>query len=66
MIWYPAFKWAEEVIEECAAFPYGRNDDYVDSTTQALMRYRQFGALQHEDDEEVEEIPRRKIAFYGA
>jgi predicted phage terminase large subunit-like protein len=66
MIWYPAFKWAEEVIEECAAFPYGRNDDYVDSTTQALMRYRQFGALQHEDDEQVEDIPRRKIAFYGA
>ena len=55
-----------KMIEECAAFPYGRNDDYVDSTTQALMRYRQFGALQHEDDEEVEEIPRRKIAFYGA
>ena len=66
MIWYPAYKWAEEVIEECAAFPYGRNDDYVDSMTQALMRYRQFGALQHEYDEEIEERPRRRIAFYGS
>ena len=66
MVWYPAYKWAEDVIEECAAFPYGRNDDYVDSTTQALMRYRQFGALVHDYDEQVDEIPRRKIAFYGA
>jgi hypothetical protein len=56
MIWYPAYKWAEEVIEECAAFPYGRNDDYVDSMTQALMRYRQFGALQHDYDEEIENV----------
>jgi hypothetical protein len=35
--------------------------------TQALMRYRQFGALQHEDDEPVEDwMPKRKIAFYGS
>ena len=40
-IWAPNKKFAEEVIEECAAFPFGDNDDYVDSTTQALMRYRQ-------------------------
>ena len=26
--------------EECAAFPFGDHDDYVDSITQALMRYR--------------------------
>ena len=41
-IYYPVDKrWAEEVIEECAAFPYGDYDDLVDSTTQALMRFRQ-------------------------
>ena len=66
MIWYPPYKWAEELIEECAAFPYGRHDDYVDSMTQALMRYRQFGALQHEYDEEIENRPKRRIAFYGS
>ena len=65
-IWAPKERWAEEVIEECAAFPYGRNDDLVDSTTQALMRYRQFGALQHEYDEEIEDRPKRRIAFYGS
>ena len=40
-IWAPKKTFAEEVIEECAAFPFGDHDDYVDSTTQALMRYRQ-------------------------
>ena len=40
-IWAPDEKFAEEVIEECASFPYGDNDDLVDSTTQAIMRFRQ-------------------------
>jgi len=37
-IWAPDEKFAEEVIEECASFPYGDHDDLVDSTTQAVMR----------------------------
>jgi len=41
MVWAPDTDWADEVIEECAAFPNGDNDDLVDSTTQALMRFRQ-------------------------
>jgi len=65
MVWCPPYKWAEEVVEECAAFPYGKHDDYVDSVTQALMRYRQFGALVHTDDEEIEYRPRKKIKYYG-
>jgi predicted phage terminase large subunit-like protein len=41
-IWYPdGERFADEVIEECAAFPNGEYDDYVDSTTQAVLRYRQ-------------------------
>jgi len=41
-IWYPEYeKFAEDVIEECAAFPHGEYDDYVDSMTQAVLRYRQ-------------------------
>jgi len=50
MIWAPDQKFAEEVIEECAAFPYGDHDDYVDSTTQAIMRFRQGGLLKHPED----------------
>ena len=54
-IWAPNKKFAEEVIEECAAFPFGDNDDYVDSTTQALMRYRQGYFVGLDDDFEDEE-----------
>ena len=53
-IWAPNKKFAEEVIEECAAFPFGDNDDYVDSTTQALMRYRQGYFVSLDDDFEDE------------
>jgi hypothetical protein len=53
-------QWAHELIEECAAFPNGEFDDYVDSTTQALMRYRQgnFVQLPTDDWQDEEESPR--------
>lgn len=40
MVWAPDTDWAEDLVEECAAFPNGDNDDLVDSTVQALMRFR--------------------------
>jgi phage terminase large subunit-like protein len=54
MVWAPETEWAEELIEECAAFPNGDNDDMVDSTTQAMMRFRQgnFVTLNTDDVEE--------------
>ena len=55
IIWAPEDKFAEEVIEECAAFPYGDNDDLVDSTTQAVMRFRQGGFIGHPEDEKQQE-----------
>ena len=64
MIWAPEQKWAEELIEECAAFPYGEFDDLVDSTTQALMRYRQGNFVQlPSDDWDTPELSR--IQYYG-
>jgi len=61
-IWAPTEKaFAQEVIEECAAFPYGDHDDLVDSTTQAVMRFRQGGFLAHPEDyveETVESTPK--------
>jgi predicted phage terminase large subunit-like protein len=51
LIWYPKDeRFAQEVIEECAAFPHGDHDDLVDSTTQALFRYRQGGFIMTPDD----------------
>ena len=53
-VWAPDERWAEEVIEECAAFPYGEYDDLVDSTTQALLRFRQGNFINLESDYEDE------------
>jgi len=50
MVWAPEASWAEEVIEECAAFPFGEHDDMVDAMTQALMRFRQGGFITHPED----------------
>ena len=50
MIWAPEFKFAEDVIEECAAFPFGDHDDLVDSMTQAVMRFREGGFVTHPED----------------
>ena len=55
-VWYPEGEnWAEEVIEECAAFPHGANDDYVDSTTQAMIRYRQGYFISINSDEKYDQ-----------
>ena len=64
MIWAPDQRFAEEVIEECAAFPYGDHDDLVDSTTQAIMRFRQGGLLQHPEDYIEEKTAPRKRVYY--
>ena len=64
MIWAPDEEFADEVIEECASFPYGDNDDLVDSTTQALMRFRQGGFLKLPDDFEEDTLPRIDREYY--
>jgi len=42
-VWAPNTSWAEEVIEEVASFPAGSHDDYVDSVSMAIMRFRKGG-----------------------
>jgi predicted phage terminase large subunit-like protein len=65
-VWAPMHEhFAQEVIEECAAFPHGDHDDYVDSMTQALMRFRQGGLIVHPEDEKYEPVERRNIEYYG-
>ena len=53
MVYVPETRWAEELVEECAAFPFGDYDDLVDSTTQALMRYRQGGFIGLESERNI-------------
>ena len=64
MIWAPDQKFAEEVIEECAAFPYGDHDDLVDSMTQAVMRFRQGGLIRHPEDYVDPKTSPRKHEYY--
>ena len=64
MIWAPDQKFAEEVIEECAAFPNGDHDDLVDSTTQAIMRFRQGGLIRHPEDYVDEKKDPRPKRYY--
>jgi predicted phage terminase large subunit-like protein len=54
-VWAPNTHWAEEVIEEVAAFPSGDHDDYVDSTSLALMRFRKGGYIGTTLDEPEEQ-----------
>ena len=64
-IWAPAhLQFAQEVIEECAAFPYGDHDDLVDSTTQAVMRFRQGGFINHPEDYKDEPQPIETKEYY--
>ena len=57
-------EFAQEVIEECAAFPYGDHDDLVDSTTQAIMRFRDGGLINHPDDYNEEARPKKRYKYY--
>jgi predicted phage terminase large subunit-like protein len=65
-VWAPDTRWAREVIEEVASFPVGEHDDYVDTTSQALLRFRQGGFISLESDErdEPKMFRRRTHAYY--
>jgi predicted phage terminase large subunit-like protein len=64
-VWAPDTRWAREVIEEVASFPNGENDDYVDTTSQALLRFRRGGFIPLETDEQEERFYQaRRAAYY--
>ena len=65
MVWCPGTRWAEELVEELAAFPNGDHDDLVDSTSQALIRFRQGGFIRLASDMPDEEVYfKRKREYY--
>jgi predicted phage terminase large subunit-like protein len=65
-VWYPyGEKFAEDVIDECAAFPHGANDDYVDSMSQAILRYRQGNFVElYSDYRDDEDLPEKTYNYY--
>ena len=64
-VWAPDTRWAREVIEEVASFPVGDHDDFVDTTSQALLRFRQGGFIALDSDEQdTKNYYARKAAYY--
>ena len=65
IVWAPNDKkFAEEVIEEVVSFPNGDHDDFCDSMTLALMRFRQGGFVSLLGEEEEHDEYRRKREYY--
>jgi len=66
MVWMPTTRWAEEVIEEIAGFPFASHDDLVDSTVMALMRFRQGGfiRLPTDEPEEMRYFKQKRGGYY--
>jgi predicted phage terminase large subunit-like protein len=66
MVWAPETQFAEEVVEEMASFPYGDHDDFCDSATMALMRFRQGGflALDNDNIDEMKPMRRDRKVYY--
>ena len=64
VVWAPETRWAEETIEQFAGFPNMEHDDLVDSTTQALLRFRQGGFVSLHSDEEDEPLEHNRTANY--
>jgi len=52
-VWYPAREWALKVIDECADFPNGEHDDWVDTVTMALIYMRKSFGLELESDDRL-------------
>jgi predicted phage terminase large subunit-like protein len=64
--WVPRTRWAEELVDEVASFPFGSNDDLVDCTVMALMRFRSGGFIRLPSDMEEEQryFKPKKRAYY--
>ena len=65
-VWAPNTSWAEEVIEEVASFPAGSHDDYTDTVSMALSRFRKGGYVgtQLDEPEEQQYFKRKAQGYY--
>jgi predicted phage terminase large subunit-like protein len=66
VVWAPIDKkFSDEVIEEVVSFPNGDHDDFCDSMTLALMRFRQGGFISLDGEDDMnEDIFKRKREYY--
>ncbi len=64
LVWAPNKQFAEDMVEECASFPFGAHDDLCDTMTQALMRFREGGLVSLGSDYEDEDKAPIKRVYY--
>lgn len=70
VVYYPeGMRWAEDVIEECAAFPNGQHDDIPDVVAHSLVWFRRTFLLEtpddvedEDDDDKFDDAPKRTYA----
>jgi predicted phage terminase large subunit-like protein len=55
-IWHPAREWAYEVIEDCAMFPTGPDDDIVDTVTMCALYLRRRWMIGYTEENEDDDI----------
>jgi predicted phage terminase large subunit-like protein len=68
MVYMPDKRWAWEVVDEVAAFPFGANDDRADCVQMCLARYRTGGFIRlpsDYQDEDDGDFRTRQKAYYG-
>lgn len=63
-VYAPERRWADDVIEECASFPNGQHDDWVDTVVMALMRYRSGGFIRLDSDDFDDEVVTSRADYY--
>ncbi len=66
-IYRPSRRWADAVVDECAQFPNGESNDWVDTCTQAWLKLRNAGLLiaspppaRFDDDDDEDWTPSRR------
>ena len=64
LVWAPQKQFADDMIEECASFPFSAHDDLCDTMTQALMRFREGGLVSLGTDYEEEDKAQIKRVYY--
>jgi hypothetical protein len=61
-VWYVPGKKTEMVLDQCAAFPFAKHDDLVDTVTMALIYFRNKHVFKtHEDELDEDELKEAMI-----